>query len=121
MACLWLPLPSSLIHFNRLINNKSIVIQVSTRIVSKSGRKNLTPILNMNLKTGIIRNTQSQSINVLESEIIRSLVPQFWSNCGLHEPNKLASSKVRYFETTTQRLTDLLTGVKCRATSVAKI
>ena len=30
------------------------------------------------------------------------------------------SSKLRYFETTTKRLTDLLTGLKCRATSVAK-
>ena len=38
----------------------------------------------------------------------------------LFPKNKLASSKLRYFETTTQRLNDLLTGVKCRATSVAK-
>ena len=38
----------------------------------------------------------------------------------LFPKNKLPSSKLCYFETTTQRLNDLLTGVKCRATSVAK-
>ena len=34
--------------------------------------------------------------------------------------NKLASSKLRYSETMTRSLTHSLTGVKCRATSVAK-
>ena len=50
---------------------------------------------------------------------------QFWleSNCGwqtLYKPNKLASSQAPSYASSKLRPTDLPTGVKCRATSVAK-